>query len=227
MSTHTESRPLDQGELYDLSQKLDKITTDLVDRLWILATDPWARNGISGPYVQSQPASRPPYNLAAGVTANMLCNEIDTTVRHICEHRGISYPDAVTTAVAGAVWLRKHVVAIQVMPDGREISEHLHRVIDQAVRTVGFDEQEYRIPKAREEAMTREANRIDVDAAAVARLARTLGDQAKGLNRDRVDYLRRKGFLAGEQIDGKWWYKLGDVLAAHKRAREARGKVSA
>lgn len=207
-----------QGELDELARKLDQVTTDLVDRLAI-ASEPWSRMGIAAPHVQSQPRSRPPYNMGAEAILEDLRNELTTTVRHMCEHRGVEVP-AVNSLVAAAGWLRKHRVALGTMPDGRESVRSLMRAVDQAVRAVGVVEQEYRIPKDREQEMTARANRIDVDAAAVARMAHKLGDQAKGLNRDRVDFLRRKGYLIGEQVDGKWWYKLGDVLAAHKRARE-------
>lgn len=216
--TERQQKPLTEGDLNDLARTLDQITTDLVDRLAI-ASEPWSRLGISGPHVQSQPCSRPPYNLGAEIILEELRNELTTTVRHMCEHRRIDVP-AVNSLVAAAGWIRKHRVAIAVMPDGHDIVRALTRAVDHAVRSVGVVEQEYRIPRHREQEMTARANRIDVDAAAVARMAHKLGDQAKGLNRDRVDFLRRKGYLAGEQVNGKWWYKLGDVLAAHKRARE-------
>lgn len=216
--------PLSRGEIYDLAQKLDKVTMDLVERLKILATDPWVRNGISGPHVQSQPSSRPPYNLAAGVILSQLCNEIATTVRHLCEHRGIDTPERASSITGAAQWLRRNVNAIGVMADGREMYTSLCRVIDDAVRSVGFEDQEYRIPKDREESMTREANRIAVTSNRAERLARQLGDQAKGLTRKRVDYLREQGYLTGEWDDESkcWTYLLGDVLAAHKRLTEDR-----
>ncbi|MGW0039839.1 hypothetical protein [Gordonia sp. NPDC003376] len=212
---------LSEGELADLCRRLDLVTTDLVDRLALLG-GPWSRMGVAGPHVQSQPCSRPPYHLGAEGILAELSNELTTTVRVLCEHRGVEVP-AVDSLVAVAGWLRKHRVALSVMEPrvGRELVSGVIRAVDAAVRAVGVVEQEYRIPHDREAEMIKQANRIEVDAAAVARMAHKLGDQARGLNRDRVDFLRRKGYLAGEQVDGKWWYRLGDVLAAHKRAREA------
>lgn len=209
------------GELDDVARVLDQVTTDLVDRLYDRCGSGW-RSGVAGPHVQSQPCSRPPYALGMEITIANLGNELSTTIRHICEHRGAEVPDDVASMPAQAQWLRRNVSALAVLPDGRECAEHLRSVIMSAVHAVGVVEQEYRIPKAREEEMIKRANTFDVDAAAVARLAHKLGDQARGLDRNRVDYLRRKGFLVGEQVDGKWWYKLGDVLSAHKRARESR-----
>lgn len=214
------------GEVDDVSRLLDAVTTDLVDRLCDRAGSGW-RSAVAGPHVSSQPCSRPPYALGMEVTIHALASELATTIRHICEHRNAEVPDGLNTLPSQAQWLRRNVSALVVLPDGRECAEHLRRAITAAVHAVGAVEQEYRIPKSREEEMIARANRIDVDAAAVARMAHKLGDQACGLNRDRVDYLRRKGFLAGEQVDGKWWYKLGDVLAAHKRAREARSSRAA
>lgn len=218
--TDRRDTPLTTTDLDDLARKLDLVTTDLVDRLAI-AGEPWSRMGVSGPHVQSQPCSRPPYNMGAEAILEELRNELTTTVRLLCDHRGIAVP-AVDSLVAAAGWLRKHRVAFTTIDAraGHELVAGVIRAITAAVRAVGVVEQEYRIPQDREDEMIQQANRIDVDAAAVARMAHKLGDQAKGLNRDRVDFLRRKGYLAGEQIDGKWWYKLGDVLAAHKRARD-------
>lgn len=126
--------------------------------------------------------------------------------------------------VAAAGWIRKHRVAIAVMPDGHDIVRALTRAVDHAVRSVGVVEQEYRIPRDREQEMTARANRIMVTSVRVEKLARQLGDQAAGLTRKRVDYLRDRGQLAGEwdAERGCWTYLLGDVLAAHKRLKELR-----
>ena len=214
-------KPLSVDDLDDLARHLDTITTDLLDRLAISACDPWARNGITGPAVQSQPCSRPPYALGADITLSTLREALSSAVTAICEHRGQPAPN-VATLVEAAGWVRKHRVALTTMTDGRAHHAALCRIITQAARS-SRDDQEYRIPKHRETAMLTEANRIVVDAGRVEKLAAKLGDQARGLNRNRVDYLRRKGHLAGEwdEATHKWWYFLGDVLRAHKRARTA------
>ncbi|AMS03890.1 hypothetical protein SEA_BAXTERFOX_80 [Gordonia phage BaxterFox] len=208
---------LTEGELNDLADHLAKVS-DIAMALAIAATGHQSRKG--GVEAHSAPTSRPPYNIGAQQQLDKLCNELGTTVRHICEHRCIEVPDSCGSILGQAQWLRRNVVAIAVMADAREIHASLCRTISESARAAGEMQREYRI----DQHMVDEANRHDVDAGRVHKLAHKLGDQGKGLNRDRVDYLRRKGYLAGEwdEATGKWWYKLGDVLAAHKRAKESR-----
>lgn len=212
---------LSDGELDHLARKLDGVG-EIFDRLATLG--PMSRMGVSGPQVQSQPRSRPPYNLGAQGLIDELCNEISTTVRHICEHRRIDVePMGIE---ASAAWLRKHRTGIAVMADAEEIYENLIKVIDRCAGAVGLHVQEYHV----NDALVEQANRFRVSSVRAEKLAYKLGDQAKGLNRNRVDYLRRAGHLSGEWDDEAkcWMYLLGDVLAAHKRAREVRrrGKVA-
>lgn len=208
---------LSEGELYDLATKLDTVGW-IVERLAILAVDPMPRLGIAGPHVQTQPGSKPPYNIGAQTVIDELGNELGTTVRLICEHRGAE-PEPMGT-VAAAAWLKRHRVAIAIMPSAREIHDSLIKTINRCARAAGVVETEHRISAA----MVAEANRQTVTAIQVDKLAWKLGDQAKGLNKNRVDYLRRRGLLTGTQDPdtGTWFYHLGDVLAAHKRARETR-----
>ncbi|UYL86921.1 helix-turn-helix DNA binding domain protein [Gordonia phage RavenCo17] len=208
---------LSEGELYDLAAKLDTVGV-ISERLAILATDPMPRLGVAGPHVQSQPSSRPPYNIGAQGLLDELCNEIGTTVRLVCEHRSIE-PEQMGVAAAAA-WLKRNRIAIAMMPNADEIHRSLIATIDRCARTAGLIEDESRISAE----MVAEANRQVVTAVQIEKLGYKLGDQAKGLNKNRVDYLRRSGRLAGtrDHETGTWFYHLGDVLSAHKRAREAR-----
>jgi hypothetical protein len=64
------------------------------------------------------------------------------------------------------------------------------------------------------------ANRQLVTAQQVAKLARKLGDQGKGLTYERVRTLRRRAGLNVAYQDegtGTIFYRLGDVLAAHQK----------
>ena len=132
MTCHDE--PLTTGELDDLARALDHITTDLIDRLAIAATDPWARSPVTGPHVQTQPCSRPPFAVGADVTLNTLREALSCTVRAICEHRGTPLPE-VATVVSAASWVRKHRVALSTMTNGRQLVGHVHRAATVAWRS--------------------------------------------------------------------------------------------
>ncbi|GAB2646223.1 hypothetical protein GCM10027169_12980 [Gordonia jinhuaensis] len=208
---------LSDGELLDLAGKLDAITIDLVDRLVYLATEPMPRLGVAGPHVRSQPCSRPPYNIGAEIILDKLGNELSTTVRHLCEHRGQEVP-TLGSIVELAGWLRKHRVAIATMPDARDLHDALCRVCDEARRAAHLEEREYRISQA----MVDEANRQLVTSQQIVKLAHKLGDQGKGLSYERVRTLRRRGGLTVAYEDaetGTLFYRLGDVLAAHSAYR--------
>ena len=217
--------PLTTGELDDLARALDHITTDLIDRLAIAATDPWTRNSIAGPHVQTQPCSRPPYNLNAEILLTTLRETLATTITAICTHRNTSRPDMNSLASA-ASWIRKHRIALQAMPDGRTHHTALCRIVQQAARS-SRDDQEYCIPKYREDVMVAAANKQVVTGAQVERMAHKLGDQARGLTRKRVTYLRNRNLLNGTRDDdtGEWFYYLGDILTAHATAATYRRKL--
>ncbi|WP_188585329.1 hypothetical protein [Gordonia jinhuaensis] len=203
--------------MLDLAGKLDAITIDLVDRLVYLATEPMPRLGVAGPHVRSQPCSRPPYNIGAEIILDKLGNELSTTVRHLCEHRGQEVP-TLGSIVELAGWLRKHRVAIATMPDARDLHDALCRVCDEARRAAHLEEREYRISQA----MVDEANRQLVTSQQIVKLAHKLGDQGKGLSYERVRTLRRRGGLTVAYEDaetGTLFYRLGDVLAAHSAYR--------
>ena len=219
----THDQPLTTGELDDLARALDHITTDLIDRLAIAATDPWTRNSIAGPHVQTQPCSRPPYNLNAEILLTTLRETLATTITAICTHRNTNRPD-INSLASAASWIRKHRIALQAMPDGRTHYNPLRRAIDQATRAIAREDQE---PKHREDVMVAAANKQVVTGAQVERMAHKLGDQARGLTRKRVTYLRNRNLLNGTRDDdtGEWFYYLGDILTAHATAATYRRKL--
>ena len=212
------------GELADLADQLARVA-DIAMNLAIAATGHQSRGDGPG---RSAPASRPPYNVGAQQALDDLCNELGTTVRHICEYRAMPVPDSCSTILGQATWLRHNRIAIGVMSDGREIYDRLDKAITRAARAAGEVERENRFI---DKAMVEEANRQVVTGRQVERLAHKLGDQAKGITERRVKYLRTKGFLTGTQDPETqtWFYRLGDVLAAHRRARveKTRPRVSA
>lgn len=181
-----------------------------------------------GPARRSVPRSRPPYSIEMQSLIDDLRTTLVAVIRDLCEQRDLGYEGGASIAGMGK-WLSDHRFGLQLIESGVESFHDVCKVIDRCERAMSWSEQEYRIPKDREDEMVERANRFEVDAAGVERLARKLGDQAKGLNRARVDYLRRNKYLVGHrEVDketgeeGKWWYFLGDVLKAHKAAQESR-----
>ncbi|MBF6339701.1 hypothetical protein IU450_27970 [Nocardia abscessus] len=66
-----------------------------------------------------------------------------------------------------------------------------------------------------DQARLRAANNKVVTAYQVEKLAAKLGDVGKGLNRDRVRYLTKKGLQEVDRDGETKFYRLGDVLAVH------------
>lgn len=219
----THDQPLTTGELDDLARALDHITTDLIDRLAIAATDPWARSPVTGPHVQTQPCSRPPFAVSAEVTLSALRETLSVTVRAISEHRHTPLPD-VATVVQAAAWVRKHRVALSTMIDGRQLVEQLHRAATVAWRSTASSNDDSTLHMT--DAMRRDANRHIVTAPQVEQFARRFGLAADGLTEHRVTNLRRRHGLTGTQDPDTrtWFYRLGDVIAAHEAAIEARDR---
>ena len=210
---------LGEGELFELNSRLERVG-EIADRLAIAATDPMPRPGGKGPQRRSQPASRPPYNIAAQGLLGELVDAVRETVHAICKHRNEGVDDM--GLEAAALWLRKHLTALSAMEArGVVLADRLTRVLDRSARATGLVADEYTINASMVEA----ANRQLVTANQVVKLAYKLGDQAKGLNYERIRTLKRRGELAvaAEDADtGTKFYRLGDVLAAHKRFRSRR-----
>lgn len=210
--------PLTIGEMNDLDRLLE-LVPDLAARLISAITETPAQ-GFGGVSTRTPPRSRPPINFGAQGLIDKLTNELTTTIRDICEHHDAE-PPVLASIADEATWLRDHRDAIATMPAARETHESLCTVIESCASAVGRPENGHRLIKPE---MIAAANRIPVTAGRVEKLAYKLGDQAKGLTRKRVDYLRRAGYLAAEwdEKSRSWRYLLGDVLAAHRAAKEAR-----
>lgn len=160
-----------------------------------------------------QPGSREPYPLHLESLIDDLMNELSTTVRHICEVRGLTGGGGGCASMAS--WLIRYRMAIAVMPDGGEIFESLCKVIDRCARAMNQTEDEYVIDQRRLD----QANKSVVTLATIEPIARKLGDLGKGLNRERMRTLAKRGGLEHVSIDDDTkakFYRLGDVLEAHK-----------
>jgi hypothetical protein len=204
-----------RAELDYLKAKLDEVT-DLERRMAIALTDGQSRTSDNGLGIRRpQPGPREPYGLHVEVLLDELQNELTTAVRHICEVRGLSYQGSAYPS-ALAKWLIRYRIAIAVMEDGAEIFKRLCRIVDRCARSMNTTEREYTI----DEAMVQEANRQIVTVATVEKLAHKLDKVGKGLNARRMRTLCKQAGLTHVSEDpdtGTRFYRLGDVLDAHKR----------
>ncbi len=209
---------LTRADIDELAAKLD-LLPDL-EREMAIALTGTTRPG--GPGVRRPaPSSRPPdpihiEELLAALHATLLA-----TVRAIERDRGAVYDSGASITAVGA-WLLRYRFALQLMASGVELRDQLVAIIDRCSRAMNHVEPEYVYSEAR----VKKANRKVVTGPQVEKLAYKLGDCGRGLNRKRVTYLRRRGLLAGWRdstpiggVEPEWKYRLGDVLAAHQKAR--------
>lgn len=176
-----------------------------------------------GPTRRSTPRSRPPYSIEMQSLIDDLTSTLVTVIRDLCEQRALDYDGAGSISGMGK-WLHANRFGLQLIDSGVESFHNLCQVISRCERAMSWSEQEYAVTPERVEA----ANRQVVTGPQVEKLAYKLGELAQGLNRKRVTYLRRRKLLKGWQDDGEchgdvdpeWKYYLGDVLAAHQKAKQ-------
>lgn len=203
-----------QGELDELADRLAKVA-DIAMSLAILASGHQGRGDSSGG--RPAPHSKPPYNIGAQQILGELCNELGSTVRHICEHRGIEVPDSCANILGQAAWLRKNRVAIGVMADAREICDGLTKVIRRAARASGELERQVRWTEAEKA----HANRLLLTAAEIEQWARQMGTDYHRLTKRRVEYLAQRIPTSSRYRDpdapktAPWRYRAGDIIAAY------------
>lgn len=205
-----------RAEIELLAEKLATVS-DLTEEMAIALTGQ-ARISDGLGIRRPQPGSREPYPLHLETLLDSLCNEIYTTVRHICEVRGL--PASGGGAAAQAKWLIRYRMAIAVMPDGGEIFESLCRVIDRCAKAMNHAEDEYVI----DQQMWDAANRQVMTGVQIEKLSHKLGEDGKGLTRKRIDSLRIRHGLDGtrDTDTNVWFYRLGDVIKAHREAKRYR-----
>ncbi|MFT4125092.1 MAG: hypothetical protein QM662_02525 [Gordonia sp. (in: high G+C Gram-positive bacteria)] len=216
-----------RAEVDELAQKLADLPT--IEREFAIALTgqtrlPGPRGAITR---RPQPDSRPPYPLHIADALDALKATLVAAVRDIEETRHLRYTGGDTITGCGT-WLTRNRFALMLMDTGMAHWEHLCHEIDQCAHMLGEREAAYTVSQARVDA----ANRQRVTALEAERIARKLGDAGRGLTRQRVDKLRRRGLLAGARASNEdpWTYALGDVLRAHqegqKKAAESRKKAA-
>lgn len=217
----TEEGFLSRAEIIHLAEKLSHVS-DLEREMAIALTGQTRPRG--GGYTRHQkPGSKPPYPLHIADLLDELGNELTTTARDICEHRGLEYDGG--SSIAGvAKWISHHRHALAFMAHAAELFEGMCSIIDRCQRAMNHIEAEHVIDHARVEA----ANRQVVTREAMEKLAPKLGEAAKGLTARRVKYMENRGVLdrAGTDPDsGVAFYRLGDVLHAHAVLSASRGTL--
>ena len=172
---------------------------------------------------RSVPRSKPPYSIEMQALIDDLTSTLVTAIRDLCEQRALDYDGSSSISGMGK-WLTRNRYGLQLIESGVESFHDLCEIITRCERAMAWSEQEYAVTPERVEA----ANRQVVTGPQVEKLAYKLGELAQGLNRKRVTYLRRRNLLQGWQDDGEchsdvdpeWKYYLGDVLAAHQKAKQ-------
>ena len=171
------------------------------------------RSGLGNPRRQ-KPGSRLPFHIAAADAADELHNSLVTWVRFTCEARQIHYTGH-DDDLSLSRWLRRNMVALALTEGSEEAYDDIAARIDECRRQIDLPpEDEVIIDRAR----VYEANRQVLTAGQVERIAPKLGAMGNGLNKRRVETLRRSGKLKPCAMDGDvMFFRLGDVLDAHHR----------
>lgn len=212
---------LSRERVDELVPKLDTVA-DVVEELAVALTGQ-AINRRPQESGHGQPCSRPPYPMDVEDLRDQLIDTLDRAADAICVHRTQAYRGS-SSPIGKAAFLRANRVALTTMDAGVDLHHALCDVIDRCNRVVNRDELVRHIPLA----AVVKANRQVVTAGQMERIARQLGDRGHGLTARRIDSLRRRGKLAGWQGDGGgWFYRVGDVLAAHEAAKmyRTRGRI--
>lgn len=204
-----------RAELEHLREKLE-LVPDLVEEMAV-ARDGRARITDGPSTSKGKPGSRPPYPIHLEDMAAELSNELSTTIRDICETRGLE-ADCTGWPAGMAKWLIRYRVALAMMPQAPELFEALCKRIDHCARTMNHLEEERVLDPIR----LQHANRQVMTGPQIERLAYKLGDQGKGLTRKRIDSLRIRHALAHTMDEGVYFYRLGDVIEAHAAAKRYR-----
>lgn len=213
--TDKQPRFITKGEIEALNAKLATVP-ELVEELAVYMTGE-PRRGASNESARPAPKSRPPVPVDRYTIAAPLMTALHDAVDAILAAHSLDEPSRLPIPMAA--WLRRHRSALQTMPAGVRLADHLLTTIERLSARLLPGDDYYVDPQ-----MVEQANRQIVTAGQAERIARSLGEHGKGLNRRRIDALRRRGKLAATRTSdaGEWLYRLGDVLDAHRKARKAR-----
>ncbi|MGW3545879.1 hypothetical protein ACWDNI_35800 [Nocardia niigatensis] len=163
-----------------------------------------------------------PLNADAYEAREGLHNALTTWVRAVCEQRAISVP-AVDNLTAAAAWLRRNVYALAMTEGADDAPREIGEAYDDCRAVIDLPpDDEVVVDSARLAA----ANASVHTAYSIEKLAPKLGEIGKGLNRDRVRYLAKRGLRECGRDGDTRFYRLGDVLVAHMQ-HKAKGRGAA
>lgn len=170
---------------------------------------------------RQKPGSRIPFHIAAAEAADELHNSLVTWTRFVCEERQIVY-NGHDDDLSLSAWLQRNMVSLALTQGSEEAYDDLSNKIDTCRTVVDLPpDDDIVIDRGR----VREANRQVLTADQVERIAVRLGPLGVGLNKRRVQTLTAGGRLYPCAKDGETsFYRLGDVLDAHHRPPEQRGR---
>lgn len=198
---------LTRGEQHKLVDELREIP-DLVPHLAVAYVRQSRRGGSVG--TRRPPQSTPPIDIAVATMHADATDILDYWARLVAEQRGLDGPAYTLTALAR--WLDRHVIDLAMTHGAEQAYDEILGAVATLQARVGHPEDKP-IDRTKVEA----ANRQAMTAYEIERIAYRLGDLGRGLNRDRVRYLVRKGLRACTVDEGVHFYRLGDVLAAHQQ----------
>ncbi|GAA2071877.1 hypothetical protein [Williamsia deligens] len=214
-----------KAERADLAQRLGEVPA-LCEELAVtkLRQDRIVRVGGGGHAPHD--SSRTVFHGGADNALAALHNSLTSWVRHtMCEHRGLPYPDTATTTITAAAWLRKNISVVAMTPGTEEAHTDITYRLRQAYRAVDLP------PPAPPRVITADeiarSNRQIATPSQIEVIAGRLGDLGRGLDRQRVYRLRRRGALRPlinleKGVEPQLYvqpecFRLGDVLDAHYR----------
>ena len=155
-----------------------------------------------------------PLHLGAAEASAELHNCLSTWARAVCEQRALDY-DGTNDIVGLARWLRKWIIALAMTEGAEESLLDIRAHVKSCRQVVDLPPEDYvLIDRERVE----KANRQVLTAGQIEKVARRLGEVGQGLTKRRVETLARHGRIHPAAVDGDTrFYRLGDVLDAHKR----------
>lgn len=155
-----------------------------------------------------------PLHLGAAKASAELHNCLSTWARAVCEQRALDY-DGNDDIIGLARWLRRWVIALAMTEGAEESLPDIKAHVSDCRRIVDLPPEDYvLIDRERVE----KANRQVLTAGQVEKVARRLGEVGQGLTKRRVETLARHSRIHPAAVDGDTrFYRLGDVLDAHKR----------